>query len=47
MIHNGVEYGMMQAIAEGFGILSKTKYNFNLIISQILGKREVLFSVFE
>ncbi|HZE87034.1 MAG TPA: decarboxylating 6-phosphogluconate dehydrogenase [Methylomirabilota bacterium] len=31
MIHNGVEYGMMQAIAEGFGILSKTKYNFNLI----------------
>jgi glucose-6-phosphate 1-dehydrogenase len=31
MIHNGIEYGMMQALAEGFGILKKSKYNLNLI----------------
>ncbi|MBI2042087.1 MAG: glucose-6-phosphate dehydrogenase, partial [Candidatus Nealsonbacteria bacterium] len=30
MIHNGIEYGMMQAIAEGFTILKKSKYRLNL-----------------
>ncbi len=30
MIHNGIEYVMMQAIAEGFTILKKSKYNLNL-----------------
>lgn len=30
MIHNGIEYGMMQAIAEGFSILKKSKYSLNL-----------------
>ncbi len=30
MIHNGIEYGMMQAIAEGFGILAKAKFSLNL-----------------
>lgn len=30
MIHNGIEYGMMQAIAEGFTILKKVKYKLNL-----------------
>jgi len=30
MIHNGIEYGMMQAIAEGFVILKKVKYKLNL-----------------
>jgi len=30
MIHNGVEYGMMQAIAEGFEILKKSDYKFDL-----------------
>ncbi|MFD2247174.1 phosphogluconate dehydrogenase (NAD(+)-dependent, decarboxylating) [Pontibacter ruber] len=29
MIHNGVEYGMMQAIAEGFELLHKSEYNIN------------------
>lgn len=28
MVHNGIEYGMMQAIAEGFDILSKSPYDF-------------------
>lgn len=31
MIHNGIEYGMMQAIAEGFGVMTKTKYNLDLM----------------
>lgn len=30
MIHNGIEYGMMQAIAEGFTILKQTKYRLKL-----------------
>jgi len=31
MIHNGIEYGMMQAIAEGFNLMRKSDYNLNLI----------------
>lgn len=34
MVHNGIEYGMMQAFAEGFGIL-KAKKEFGLDLSQI------------
>jgi len=30
MIHNGIEYGIMQSIAEGFNILKKSKYDLNL-----------------
>ena len=30
MIHNGIEYGMMQSIAEGFSILKKSSFNFTL-----------------
>jgi len=30
MIHNGIEYGMMQAYAEGFEILEKSRYDFDL-----------------
>lgn len=30
MIHNGVEYGMMQAIAEGFEVMQKSEFNLNL-----------------
>ncbi|UOF88786.1 decarboxylating 6-phosphogluconate dehydrogenase [Fodinisporobacter ferrooxydans] len=28
MVHNGIEYGMMQAIAEGFEILEKSQYTY-------------------
>lgn len=31
MIHNGIEYGMMQALAEGFGVLKKSDFKFNLV----------------
>lgn len=30
MIHNGIEYGMMQAIAEGFEVLHKSEFDLNL-----------------
>lgn len=29
MIHNGIEYGMMQAIAEGFEMLERSEFKFN------------------
>ena len=30
MVHNGIEYGMMQAIGEGFEIMKKSKYKLDL-----------------
>jgi len=30
MIHNGIEYGMMQAIGEGFNIMKKSNYKLDL-----------------
>ncbi|GGF30539.1 6-phosphogluconate dehydrogenase (decarboxylating) [Halobacillus andaensis] len=29
MVHNGIEYGMMQAIGEGFDILHKSEFNYD------------------
>lgn len=30
MVHNGIEYGMMEAIGEGVAVLKKSQFNFNL-----------------
>lgn len=30
MVHNGIEYGMMETIAEGYGVLEASKFKFNL-----------------
>lgn len=30
MIHNGIEYGMMQSLAEGFGVIKKSNFNYDL-----------------
>jgi 6-phosphogluconate dehydrogenase len=30
MVHNGIEYGIMQAYAEGFGVLKKSEFNLDL-----------------
>lgn len=30
MVHNGIEYGMMQAIAEGFNLMEKSAYKLDL-----------------
>lgn len=35
MVHNGIEYGLMEAYGEGFEILSKSRFNLNL--EQITG----------
>ena len=31
MVHNGIEYGIMQSIGEGFGLLEKSPYNLDLL----------------
>ena len=31
MVHNGIEYGMMQAIAEGFNLMKKSKFKPDLL----------------
>ena len=31
MVHNGIEYGMMQAIGEGFDILNACQYEYDLV----------------
>ena len=31
MVHNGIEYGYMQSIGEGFGVLSKSPYKLDLV----------------
>jgi 6-phosphogluconate dehydrogenase len=30
MVHNGIEYGMMEAIGEGYGVLEASKFKYNL-----------------
>jgi 6-phosphogluconate dehydrogenase len=30
MVHNGIEYGMMQSIAEGFAVMEKSDFNLDL-----------------
>jgi len=30
MVHNGIEYGMMEAIGEGYGVLKASDFNLNL-----------------
>ena len=30
MVHNGIEYGMMQAIAEGFELMKNSEFNLDL-----------------
>ena len=30
MVHNGIEYGMMQSLAEGFALLKKSAFKFDL-----------------
>lgn len=31
MVHNGIEYGMMQALAEGFDVMQKSEFDLDLI----------------
>jgi 6-phosphogluconate dehydrogenase len=45
MVHNGIEYGMMQAYAEGFEILQKSKFSLDLHgISKVWNRGSVVRS---
>ena len=45
MIHNGIEYGMMQAYAEGFELMSESDYNLDLAaIAKLWGQGSVVRS---
>ena len=45
MVHNGIEYGMMQAIAEGFDILRKSSFGFNMKeLAELYNNRSVIES---
>lgn len=45
MVHNGIEYGMMQSIAEGFAIMKDSPYNINLQeVTQIYNNGSVVES---
>ena len=46
MVHNGIEYGIMQSIGEGFGILEKSPYNLDLIKVAKLYQKGTLVSGF-
>jgi 6-phosphogluconate dehydrogenase len=46
MVHNGIEYGMMQSIAEGFAVLEKSKYKFNLLEIAKLWQKGTIVSSF-
>ncbi len=45
MVHNGIEYGMMQALAEGFAILKKSKFKLDLArVADIYNHKSVIES---
>lgn len=45
MVHNGIEYGMMQAIGEGAAVLQRSEFKYNLAdVFQLYNKRSVIES---
>jgi len=46
MVHNGIEYGIMQSLGEGFAVLEKSKYNFNLVDVAKIWQKGTLVSGF-
>jgi len=45
MVHNGIEYGMMQALAEGFTVMRSTGFNLDLTkIADLYNHRSVIES---
>src|SRR3989344_4599663 len=46
MVHNAIEYGYMQAIGEGFGIMDKAPYNLDLVKVAKLYQKGTLLSGF-
>ncbi len=46
MVHNGIEYGIMQSLAEGFEVLEKADYKYDLVQVAKLYQRGTLVSGF-
>jgi 6-phosphogluconate dehydrogenase len=46
MVHNGIEYGFMQSIGEGFNVLEKAPYDFDLLKVARLYQKGTLVSGF-
>lgn len=46
MIHNGIEYGIMQSLAEGYAVLKKAPYDFDLVEVTKLWQKGTLVSGF-
>jgi len=45
MVHNGIEYGMMQAIGEGFEVLKKSEFDLSLLdVALIYNNKSVIES---
>ena len=45
MVHNGIEYGMMQALAEGFTVLKRSPFGLDLAqVADLYGRRSVIES---
>jgi 6-phosphogluconate dehydrogenase len=45
MVHNGIEYGMMQALAEGFAVMKASPFNLNLEkVADLYNHRSVIES---
>jgi len=45
MVHNGIEYGMMQALAEGFAILKQSGFAFELVkVADLYNHKSVIES---
>ena len=45
MVHNGIEYGMMQSIGEGFNLLHHSPYDFQLAeVAQVFNHGSVIRS---
>ena len=46
MVHNGIEYGIMQSLGEGFGVLDKAPYKLDLLKVAKLWQKGTLVSGF-
>lgn len=45
MVHNGIEYGMMQALAEGFAVLRKSPFRFRLYdVADVYSQNSIITS---
>ncbi len=45
MVHNGIEYGMMQALAEGFSVMKASSYDLDMVeVADLYNHRSVIES---